>query len=175
MLAHRIQLLQYMLSTSFLIYLVKHLKIWLDFLHIRVHVKHGIVPLVVRNIMCTRSPNIFTLPLENRQLAQWNFFYYVVPHCMIIHIVGAWEILAWEVHNLFTCECLRNTTLNPCLAAHYNSRFFSSLSWLCIHLNCVGPPILASQGKCTTNVASHWTMLAGIFFYLTYKDHDFLL
>jgi hypothetical protein len=31
-------------------------KIWLDFLHVRVYVKHGIVPFVVHDIMCTRSP-----------------------------------------------------------------------------------------------------------------------
>jgi hypothetical protein len=65
MLAHEIQLLQCRLSTSFLICLVKQVKIWLDFLHIRVHVKHDIVPLVIHDIMCTRSPNTFTLPLEN--------------------------------------------------------------------------------------------------------------
>jgi hypothetical protein len=89
MLAYGIQLLQYRLPTSFPIYLVKHVKIRLDFLHVCVQVKHGIVALVVLGIMCTRSPNTFTLPLENRHLAQWNFFYYVVPRHMSIHIVGA--------------------------------------------------------------------------------------
>jgi hypothetical protein len=89
MLVHGIQLLQCRLSTSFPKCLVKHLKIWLDFLHVCVHVKHGIVPFVVRDIMCTRSPNTFTLPLENRQLTQRNLFYYVIPRRMSIHIVGA--------------------------------------------------------------------------------------
>jgi hypothetical protein len=65
MLAYVIQLLQYRLFTSFSIYLVKLLKIWYDFFHIRIHVKHGIVPLLVRNKMCTSSPNTFTIPLIN--------------------------------------------------------------------------------------------------------------
>jgi hypothetical protein len=120
MLAHGIQLLQCRLSTSFPICLIKQLKIRLNFLHVRVHVKHGIVPLVICDIMCTRSPNTFTLPLENRQVAQRNF-YYVVPRRMSIHIVSAWEILAWEFRNLFARECLCNTTLNPCLVMHYNA------------------------------------------------------
>jgi hypothetical protein len=130
--ARGIQLLQCRLSTSFPICVVKQLEIWLDFLYVRVHLKHGIVPLVVCDMMCTRIPNTFTLPLENRQLAQWNFFYYVVPRRMSIHIVGAWEILAWEVCKLFTCECFRNTTLNPCLVAQYNYKFFQ-FSFLTIH------------------------------------------
>jgi hypothetical protein len=88
MLAHGIQLLQCRLSTSLPIYLVKHVKIWLDFLHVRVYVMHGIVPLVICDIMCTRRPNTFTLPLENLQLAQQNFFYYVVPRCTSSRIVG---------------------------------------------------------------------------------------
>jgi hypothetical protein len=66
MLVHGIQLLQCRLSTLFPICLIKHLEIWLDFLHVCVHVKHGIVLLIVRDIMCARSPNTFTLPLENR-------------------------------------------------------------------------------------------------------------
>jgi hypothetical protein len=88
MLVHGIQLLQYRLSTSFPICLVKHVEIWLDFLHVCVHVKHGVVPLVVHDMMCTRSSNTFTLPLENQLLGQRNFFYYVVPRRMSIHIVG---------------------------------------------------------------------------------------
>jgi hypothetical protein len=149
MLAHGIQVLQCRLSTSFQIFLVKHLEIWLDFLHVRVYVKHGIVPLIIRDIMCTRSPNTFTLPLENWELVQRNF-YYVVPCHMSIHIVGAWEIFAWEVRNLLhvntspiqpsTLALLRTVTLS----------FFISLSWLYIHLNSAGPPTLASQGKCTS-------------------------
>jgi hypothetical protein len=153
-----------MLSTSFPICLVKHVKIWLDFLHVRVHVKHGIVPIIVCYIVCTRSPNTFTFPLENQQLAQWKFFYYVVPHRMSIHIVDAWEIIAWEVHNLFTRECLRNTTLNPCLVVHCNSMFFSSLSWLYVHLNYVGPPTLASQSKCTSKYCIVLNHLGGNIF-----------
>jgi hypothetical protein len=65
MLAHVIQLFQCRLFTSFPIYLVKLLKIWYDIFHIRIHVKHGIVPLLVRNKMCTSSPNTFTIPLKN--------------------------------------------------------------------------------------------------------------
>jgi hypothetical protein len=89
MLAHEIQLLQCRLSTLFPIYLVKHVEILLHFLHVRVHVKHGIVLLVIHDIIYTRSTNTFTLPLKNRQLAQWNFFYYVVSRHMRIHIIGA--------------------------------------------------------------------------------------
>jgi hypothetical protein len=88
MLVHEIQLLQCMLFTLFPIYLIKHVEIWLDFLYVCVHMKYGIVPLLIRDIMCIRSINTFTLPLENRQLAQRNFFYYVVPHHMSIHVVG---------------------------------------------------------------------------------------
>jgi hypothetical protein len=164
MLVHGIQLLQCRFFTSFSICLVKQLKIWLDFLHVHVHVKHGIVPLVVRDIMCTRSPNTFTLPLENWQLAQRNFFYYVVPCHMSIRIVGTWDILAWKVRNLFTHECLCNTTLNPCLVAHCNSNLFNSLSWLYIHMNCVGPPTLASQGKCISKCCIALNHLGGNIF-----------
>jgi hypothetical protein len=89
MLAHGIQLLQCRLSTLFPIYLIKHVEIWLDFLYVRVHITHGIVLLLVRDIMCALgAPNIFTIPLKNRQLAQQNFFYYVVMHCKSIHIIG---------------------------------------------------------------------------------------
>jgi hypothetical protein len=133
MLAHWIQLLQCRLFTSFPICLVKLLEIWFNFLHhVHVHVKHGIVRLLVCDIMCTRSPNTFTLLLKNRQLAQWNFFYYVVPRCTSIHVIGAWEIHAWEVCNLFTRECLRNTPLNSFLVAHCSSKFFQ-FSFLTIH------------------------------------------
>jgi hypothetical protein len=65
MLTHVIQLLQCRLLTRCPIYFVKLLKIWVDFLHVHVHIKHGIVPLLVGDIMCTRSPNTLTLPLEN--------------------------------------------------------------------------------------------------------------
>jgi hypothetical protein len=65
MLAHVIQLLQCRLVTRCVICFVKLLRIWFDFLHVRVHIKHGIVPLLVGDIMCTRSPNTFTLSLEN--------------------------------------------------------------------------------------------------------------
>jgi hypothetical protein len=60
MLAHVIQLL-----TRCPICFVKLLKIWLDFLHVRVHIKHAIVTVLVGDIICTRSPNTFTLPLKN--------------------------------------------------------------------------------------------------------------
>jgi hypothetical protein len=65
MLAHVIQLLQYRLITRCSICFVKLLEIWFDFLHVRVLVKHEIVQLLVGEIMCTRSPNTFTLPLKN--------------------------------------------------------------------------------------------------------------
>jgi hypothetical protein len=65
MLVHVIQLLQSRLYTICPIYFLKLLKIWLDFLHVRVHVKYGIVPLLVRDIMCTRSPNTLTFPSKN--------------------------------------------------------------------------------------------------------------
>jgi hypothetical protein len=56
MLMHMIQLLQCMLLMRCPIYFVKLLEIWRDFLNARVHIKHGIVPLLVSDIMCTRSP-----------------------------------------------------------------------------------------------------------------------
>jgi hypothetical protein len=65
MLTHVIQLLQCRLLTRCLIYFVKLLKIWFDFLHVYVHLMHGIVPLLICDIICTRSPNTFTLPLKN--------------------------------------------------------------------------------------------------------------
>jgi hypothetical protein len=89
MLVHVIQLLQCRLFLRCPICLVKQLKKWLDFLHVYEHVKHEIVPLLVGDIMCTRSPNTFTLPLKNQQLTQQNIFYYMVSHCMSIHVVGA--------------------------------------------------------------------------------------
>jgi hypothetical protein len=51
LLVHVIQLLQFRLFTLFPLYLVKLLKIWYDFFHICIHVKHGIVPLSVHNKM----------------------------------------------------------------------------------------------------------------------------
>jgi hypothetical protein len=151
MLTHVIQLLQCRLVTRSPICFTKLLKIWLDFLHARVHIKHGIVSLLFSDIMCTRSPDTFILLLKNWQLAQWNISYYMVPRCWRIHAVGAWEIHAWEVCNLFTHECLRNTLPNPCLVANHISKFFfNSLPWLYIHLNCTGPPTLPFQGKCTS-------------------------
>jgi hypothetical protein len=65
MLTHVIHLLQCRLLTRYLICFVKLLKIWLDFLLVHVHVKHGIVPLLIDDIICTRSPNTFTLSLKN--------------------------------------------------------------------------------------------------------------
>jgi hypothetical protein len=64
MLAHVIQLLKYRLFMRCPICLVKLLEIWLNFLHARVHVKHGIDSLLFGDIMCTRSPNSFTLTLK---------------------------------------------------------------------------------------------------------------
>jgi hypothetical protein len=62
MLVHGIQLLQYRLSTSFPLYLVKHVKIWLSFLHARVHVEHDLVPLVIHDICALGAPT--TLPFH---------------------------------------------------------------------------------------------------------------
>jgi hypothetical protein len=87
MLMHVIQFFQCRLYTRIPIYLVKLLKIWLDLIHVRVHVKHGIVPLLVPDKMCIRSFNTFTLPSKNRHLTQRIFFYYKVSCQMSIHIV----------------------------------------------------------------------------------------
>jgi hypothetical protein len=65
MLVYLIQLLQCRLLMRCPICFVKLLKIWFDFLHVRVHIKHGIVSLLVGEVMCTRSPNTFNLPLKN--------------------------------------------------------------------------------------------------------------
>jgi hypothetical protein len=65
MLAHVIQLLQFRLVTRCRICFVKLLKIWFDFLHIRAHIKHRIVSLLVGDIMCTRSPNTCTISLKS--------------------------------------------------------------------------------------------------------------
>jgi hypothetical protein len=89
MLMHVIQLLYCRLFMRFPICLVKLVKIWLDFLHVCVHVKHGIVLLLICNIMCTSSPNTFTLLLKNLQFSQQNFFIYLVSCCVSIRIVGA--------------------------------------------------------------------------------------
>jgi hypothetical protein len=56
MLAHVIQLLQCGLHTRCPICFVKFLKIWFYFHHVRVQIKHGIVPLLIGDIMCTCSP-----------------------------------------------------------------------------------------------------------------------
>jgi hypothetical protein len=91
---HVTQLLHYRLFMRFPISLVKLVEIWLDFLHIRIHIKHGIVPLLVHNKICTSIPNTFTLPLRNLQFSQWNFFYYLVSPYVSTHVVGALEIHA---------------------------------------------------------------------------------
>jgi hypothetical protein len=65
MLTHVIQLLQCRLFKRCPICFDKLLKVWLDFLHVHVHVKHEIVPHLIGDIICTRSPNTFTLPLKN--------------------------------------------------------------------------------------------------------------
>jgi hypothetical protein len=64
-LAHVIQLLHYRLFVRFPICLVKLVKIWLDFLQSRIHVKHDVVPLLIYNKMCTSSPNTITIALKN--------------------------------------------------------------------------------------------------------------
>jgi hypothetical protein len=70
LLVYVIQLLHYRLFMRFTICIIKLVEIWFDFLHIRIHVKHGIVLLLVCNIMCTNSPNTFTLPLKNLEFSQ---------------------------------------------------------------------------------------------------------
>jgi hypothetical protein len=70
MFVHVIQLLHCWLFTRFPICLVGFIKIWLDHLHICIHVKHGIVLLLVHNKMCSSSPNTFTLPTKNIQFGQ---------------------------------------------------------------------------------------------------------
>jgi isopentenyl phosphate kinase len=65
MLVHVIQLLQCGLHMRCPICFVKLLKIWFDVHHVRVQIKHGIVPLLIGDIMCTCSPNTCTLPLKN--------------------------------------------------------------------------------------------------------------
>jgi hypothetical protein len=64
LLVHVIQLFYCRLFTRFLICLIKFVEIWLNFLYIYIHVKHDIVSLIVCNIMCTNSPNTFTLLLK---------------------------------------------------------------------------------------------------------------
>jgi isopentenyl phosphate kinase len=64
MLAHVIQLLQCGLHTRCPICFVKLLKIWFDFYHVHVQIKHGIVPLLIGDIMCSCSPNTYILPLK---------------------------------------------------------------------------------------------------------------
>jgi hypothetical protein len=56
MLSHVIQLLQCRLHTRCPIYFVKLLKIWFDFHHVHVTIKHGIAPLLIGDIMCTKNP-----------------------------------------------------------------------------------------------------------------------
>jgi hypothetical protein len=123
MLAHVIQLIHCRLFTRFPICLVKLIEILFDFLHIHIHVKHGIVTHLVCNIMRTSISNTFTLRLKNLQFGQRNFLTYLVSCCVSIHVVGIWEIHAWEVGNLFTHEWLCDTPLHPCLVLHYRSIF----------------------------------------------------
>jgi hypothetical protein len=65
MLTQVIQLLQCRLLTRYPICFVKLLEIWLDFIYVCVHIKHEIVPLLVGEIMYTRSPNTVSLLLKN--------------------------------------------------------------------------------------------------------------
>jgi hypothetical protein len=65
MLTHVIQLLQCELPTRYSICFVKLLKIWAYFHHVRVQIMHGIVPLLIDDIMCTCIPNTCTLLLKN--------------------------------------------------------------------------------------------------------------
>jgi hypothetical protein len=81
MLAHVIQLLQCRLHMRCPICFVELLKIWFDFHHVRVQIKHGIVPLLVNDIMCIRSPNTYTLSLKNLQLTQQKISDYMVLRC----------------------------------------------------------------------------------------------
>jgi hypothetical protein len=116
-----IQLLQCGLHTRCPICFVKLLKIWFNFHHVRVQIKHEIIPLLIGDIICTCSPNTCTIPLKNWQLAQRNISDHMVSRCWRIHVIGMWEIHAWEVCNVFTRKCLHNTPLNPYLVANHIS------------------------------------------------------
>jgi hypothetical protein len=65
MLAHVIQLLQCVLHMRCPICFIKLPKIWFDFHHVCVQIKHGIVLLLIGDIMCTCCPNTCTLSLKN--------------------------------------------------------------------------------------------------------------
>jgi hypothetical protein len=58
MLAHVIQLLQCRLHRRCPICFIELLKIWFNFHHVRVQIKHGIVPLLVGDIMCIGAPTL---------------------------------------------------------------------------------------------------------------------
>jgi hypothetical protein len=71
-------------------------------------------------------------------------------------VVGAFTLLAREKYMLekFIISLHANTSaIHPSTLALLRTvylSFFNSLSSLYIHLNCTGPPTLASQGKCTS-------------------------
>jgi hypothetical protein len=164
MLAHGIQLLQCRLSTSIPIYLVKHVKIWLDFLHVCVHVKHGIVPLVIHDIMCTRSPTL--LPFHWKIDSSLNG----TSSTMWYRVVWAFTSFAHEKYLLekFVISLHLNAfAIQPSTLALLRTitlSFFNSLSWLYIHLNYTGLPTLAFQGKCTSKCCITLNHLGGNIF-----------
>jgi hypothetical protein len=65
MLMHVVELLQCGLHTRCPICFVKLLKIWFDFHNVHAQIKHGIVSLLISDIMCTFSPNSCTILLKN--------------------------------------------------------------------------------------------------------------
>jgi hypothetical protein len=94
MLVHVIQLLQYGLHTWCPIWFFKLLKIWFYFHHVRVQIKHGIVPLLIDDIMHTCSPKTCIIPLKidsslnGASLTTWY------------RIVGTFTLLACEKYML---------------------------------------------------------------------------
>jgi hypothetical protein len=95
MLTHMIQLLQCRLLMRCPICFVKLLEIWWDFLNVRVHIKHGIVSLLVGDIMCTRSPQHVFPSIEK-----------LTAHSME-HLILHDTVLLEHSH----CWCVRNTCL----------------------------------------------------------------
>jgi hypothetical protein len=110
------------------------------------------------------SSNTFTLPLKNQQLTHQNIFYYMVPRCMNIHVVGAWKYAL----DKFTISLHVNASIiHPStlvLLCTVALSFFNSLSWLYNHLNYTGPPTQSFQGKCTSKCCIALNHLRGNIF-----------
>jgi hypothetical protein len=165
MLTHVIQLLQCGLHTRCPICFVKLLKIWFDFHHVQVQIKHVIVSLLIGDIMCPCSPNTYTLPLKNWQLAQRNISDYMVPHCWCIHM------LPREKHMLekFVISLHANASaIHPSILALLRIVYLSfflilfldyTSTWTAQVLQPWLPKVNA-----LANVISHWTIQEGILF-----------